>query len=166
MAKLMLGKIHDDKPLRLTIELPAAIHRDLVAYAEALGRETGHGTSKRRIWSPRCSCGSWRPTALSPNCGGPNPRRRHLTHRSRRNPASSRMKATNRPTAGSSASGNQARSTCKNASASSSGRKATPRNPAAAWLSVTIAIPKPAATSTRIDCRLAAWLRKNRFVAQ
>ena len=45
----MLGKIHDDKPLRLTIELPAAIHRDLVAYAEALGRETGHGTSKRRI---------------------------------------------------------------------------------------------------------------------
>ena len=44
MAKLKLGKIHDDKPVRLTIELPAAIHRDLVAYAEALGRETGQGT--------------------------------------------------------------------------------------------------------------------------
>ena len=44
MAKLKLGRIEDDKPVRLTIELPAAIHRDLVAYAEALGRETGQGT--------------------------------------------------------------------------------------------------------------------------
>ncbi len=41
MPKLKLGTILDDKPVRLTIELPAAIHRDLVAYAEALGRETG-----------------------------------------------------------------------------------------------------------------------------
>lgn len=40
MAKLKLGTILDDKPVRLTIDLPAAIHRDLVAYAEALGRET------------------------------------------------------------------------------------------------------------------------------
>jgi len=41
MAKLKLGAIADDKPVKLTVELPAAIHRDLVAYAEALGRETG-----------------------------------------------------------------------------------------------------------------------------
>jgi hypothetical protein len=41
MAKLKLGTIPDDKPVKLTIELPAAIHRDLAAYAEALGRETG-----------------------------------------------------------------------------------------------------------------------------
>ena len=41
MAKLKLGAIADDKPVRLTIELPAALHRDLVAYAQALGRETG-----------------------------------------------------------------------------------------------------------------------------
>ena len=41
MAKLKLGTILDDKPVRLTIDLPAALHRDLVAYAEALGRETG-----------------------------------------------------------------------------------------------------------------------------
>ncbi len=40
MPKLKLGTIFDDKPVRLTIDLPAAIHRDLVAYAEALGRET------------------------------------------------------------------------------------------------------------------------------
>ncbi len=32
MAKLKLGAIDDDKPVKLTVELPAAIHRDLVAY--------------------------------------------------------------------------------------------------------------------------------------
>jgi hypothetical protein len=43
MTKLKLGTIPDDKPVRLAIELPAAIHRDLVAYGDALGRETGQG---------------------------------------------------------------------------------------------------------------------------
>ena len=43
MAKLKLGTIQDDKPVKLTIELPAAVHRDLVAYGNALGRETGQG---------------------------------------------------------------------------------------------------------------------------
>ncbi|MGE0566284.1 MAG: DUF2274 domain-containing protein [Pseudolabrys sp.] len=43
MAKLKLGTIQDDKPVKLTVELPAAIHRDLVAYGNALGRETGQG---------------------------------------------------------------------------------------------------------------------------
>jgi hypothetical protein len=41
MAKLKLGVIDDDKPVKLTVELPAAIHRDLVAYGEVLARETG-----------------------------------------------------------------------------------------------------------------------------
>jgi len=41
MPKLKLGPLADDRPVKLTIELPAAIHRDLVAYAEVLGRETG-----------------------------------------------------------------------------------------------------------------------------
>ena len=40
MAKLKLGAIIDDKPVKLTFELPAAVHRDLVAYAEILGRES------------------------------------------------------------------------------------------------------------------------------
>ena len=43
MAKLKLGTIPDDKPVKLTIELPAAVHRDLVAYGNALGRETDQG---------------------------------------------------------------------------------------------------------------------------
>jgi hypothetical protein len=44
MAPLKLGAIADDKPIKLTVELPAAIHRDLVAYADLLGRETGQAT--------------------------------------------------------------------------------------------------------------------------
>jgi hypothetical protein len=40
MAKLKLGAIEDDKPIKLAIELPAALHRDLVAYARALSSET------------------------------------------------------------------------------------------------------------------------------
>jgi hypothetical protein len=41
MRKLKLGTIEDDKPVKLTVELPPAVHRSLVAYAEATGREGG-----------------------------------------------------------------------------------------------------------------------------
>lgn len=41
MAKLKLGALGDDKPIKLAVELPAAVHRDLVAYSEVLARETG-----------------------------------------------------------------------------------------------------------------------------
>jgi hypothetical protein len=41
MPKLKLGALEDDKPVKLTVELPATIHRDLVAYGQALARETG-----------------------------------------------------------------------------------------------------------------------------
>ncbi|CAH0351776.1 MULTISPECIES: DUF2274 domain-containing protein [unclassified Sphingobium] len=41
MTKLKLGPLADDRPVKLTVELPAPIHRDLVAYAAALAGETG-----------------------------------------------------------------------------------------------------------------------------
>jgi hypothetical protein len=41
MTRLKLSSIPDDRPVKVTIELPAAVHRDLVAYAEVLGQETG-----------------------------------------------------------------------------------------------------------------------------
>ena len=41
MTKLKLGPLADDRPIKLTVELPAAVHRDLVAYAAALSTETG-----------------------------------------------------------------------------------------------------------------------------
>jgi hypothetical protein len=44
--KLKLGAIADDKPVRLAIEIPAALHRDLVDYAQVLGTETGKSISE------------------------------------------------------------------------------------------------------------------------
>lgn len=41
MPKLKLSEILDDKPVKVTVELPAKLHRDLVAYAHVLGREMG-----------------------------------------------------------------------------------------------------------------------------
>lgn len=41
MTKLKLGRLVDDRPVKLAVELPATIHRDLVAYAAALASETG-----------------------------------------------------------------------------------------------------------------------------
>lgn len=45
MTKLKLSAILDDRPVKITVELPAAVHRDLVAYAEILARTTGEKTS-------------------------------------------------------------------------------------------------------------------------
>ncbi|GAN97493.1 hypothetical protein Geu3261_0191_013 [Komagataeibacter europaeus NBRC 3261] len=44
MTKLKLGPIKDEKPVKVTLELSAILHRDLVAYAEILGRSTGQST--------------------------------------------------------------------------------------------------------------------------
>jgi hypothetical protein len=41
MTKLKLGPIEDDKPVKVSVDLPATVHRDLVAYAEALSRSSG-----------------------------------------------------------------------------------------------------------------------------
>ena len=45
MTKLKLGPLADDRPVKLTVELPAAVHRDLLAYAAALAAETGGDAS-------------------------------------------------------------------------------------------------------------------------
>ena len=52
MSKLKLGPLTDDKPVRLTVELPATTHRDLVAYAEVLGRDSGHAVDPGRLIAP------------------------------------------------------------------------------------------------------------------
>lgn len=41
MPMLKLGPLLDERPVKVTIELSAAIHRDLVAYAEILSRQSG-----------------------------------------------------------------------------------------------------------------------------
>lgn len=41
MAKLKLGPIVEEKSVKVTLELPGPLHRNLVAYAEAFSREHG-----------------------------------------------------------------------------------------------------------------------------
>jgi hypothetical protein len=52
MAKLKLGPLADERPVKLTIELPAAVHRDLAAYADVLSRETGQATEPAKLIAP------------------------------------------------------------------------------------------------------------------
>jgi hypothetical protein len=39
MPNLKLAAIEDDKPVRVTLDLPAKLHRDLVVYGRILGGE-------------------------------------------------------------------------------------------------------------------------------
>jgi len=41
MPKLKLEAVVDEKPVKVTIELPASLHRDLSAYAAILSRQQG-----------------------------------------------------------------------------------------------------------------------------
>ena len=52
MAKLKLGAIAEDKPVRTTVELPAQVHRDLIDYATALARETGQPVEPMKLVAP------------------------------------------------------------------------------------------------------------------
>ena len=52
MPKLKIGTILDDKPVKLAIELPAQVNRDLIAYAEVLGRETGQTIEPAKLIAP------------------------------------------------------------------------------------------------------------------
>jgi hypothetical protein len=45
MAKLKITALPDDKPVKITVEVPTALHRDLLAYAEILARESGQSAS-------------------------------------------------------------------------------------------------------------------------
>lgn len=39
MPKLKLGPVVHEKPVKMTVELPAALHRDLVSYADYLNSQ-------------------------------------------------------------------------------------------------------------------------------
>ena len=52
MAKLKLGPIESDKPVRMTIELPAPVHRDLLVYTKALIEEAGHELQPEKLIAP------------------------------------------------------------------------------------------------------------------
>ena len=52
MSKLKLGPILDEKPVKLTVELPASTYRDLVAYGEALHRESRQTIEPAQMVAP------------------------------------------------------------------------------------------------------------------
>ena len=52
MSKLKIGTILDDRPVKLAIELPAQVNRDLIAYAEVLARETGQTIEPAKLVAP------------------------------------------------------------------------------------------------------------------
>ena len=52
MAKLKLGPIADEKPVRITAEIPAEVHRDLAAYARVLGQHTGRTYELGQLVAP------------------------------------------------------------------------------------------------------------------
>ena len=51
-TKLKLTAIPDDRPIKLTVELPATVHRDLIAYAEVLARQTGQKAEPAKLIIP------------------------------------------------------------------------------------------------------------------
>ena len=46
MAKLKLTALPDERPVKVAVELPAALHRDLLAYAEILAHQNGQPISE------------------------------------------------------------------------------------------------------------------------
>lgn len=46
MTKLKIGVLPDERPVKVSIELPAAVHRDLLAYAKAVASESGQPISE------------------------------------------------------------------------------------------------------------------------
>lgn len=45
MTKLKIGALPDERPVKVSIELPASVHRDLLAYAKAVASESGQPIS-------------------------------------------------------------------------------------------------------------------------
>ncbi len=52
METLKLTAPIDDKRVKLTIELPAQVHGDLITYADVLGRETNQTIEPAKLIAP------------------------------------------------------------------------------------------------------------------
>ncbi|WP_292530328.1 DUF2274 domain-containing protein [Methylocystis sp.] len=49
MTKLKLSAVEDEKPIKVTVMLSAALHRNLVAYAEILARDSGKAIEPEKL---------------------------------------------------------------------------------------------------------------------
>ena len=52
MQKLKISALPDNKPVKVTVELPAQVHRDLVAYAEVLSHKTSQKVEPAKLVAP------------------------------------------------------------------------------------------------------------------
>lgn len=52
MSQLKLGPIAEDRPVKMTIELPASVHRDLLEYARVHASQTGQNSAPEKLVAP------------------------------------------------------------------------------------------------------------------
>jgi hypothetical protein len=52
VTKLKLGPLVDDKPVKLTVELPAQVYRDLAIYSDLLLANSGHTVEPAKLIAP------------------------------------------------------------------------------------------------------------------
>lgn len=52
MTKLKLSSVEDEKPVKVTVTLSAALHRNLIAYAEILARASGNTVEPEKLIAP------------------------------------------------------------------------------------------------------------------
>lgn len=52
MTKPKLSRIPDDSPVKLTAELPAEVHRDLIDYVRVLGNQLNQELEPARLIAP------------------------------------------------------------------------------------------------------------------
>ena len=52
MPRLKIGAIADETPVKLSVVLPAAVHRDLTSYADALSKDNGQVVEPTQLIGP------------------------------------------------------------------------------------------------------------------
>ncbi len=52
MTKLKLSAVQEEKPVKLSVTLPAGLHRDLIAYAQILAHESGQKVEPAKLIAP------------------------------------------------------------------------------------------------------------------
>lgn len=52
MSQLKLGPIMEDRPVKMTIDLPASVHRDLLEYARVHAAQTAQSTAPEKLVAP------------------------------------------------------------------------------------------------------------------
>jgi hypothetical protein len=55
MPKLKLSELQDDTPVKITVELPGSVHRDLLAYGQALAAEGCRAVEPAKLIVPMIS---------------------------------------------------------------------------------------------------------------